>query len=164
MILQTAQTIKALLRLDDILSWTPVVVMASSVIGLTLGANDDDKATTTAEVINVTNKTLKHWTYDLLPLLRQAGLEFEDVSTHEWLNRLRHSNADPALNPPIKLLEFFVGKYSHSHDRPDRVLLYVTKTAQVSAPSLANVDGLTLGFVCRFVAYFRGECWTSSGS
>ncbi|OKL58807.1 hypothetical protein UA08_05740 [Talaromyces atroroseus] len=158
MILQTAQTTKALPRLDDVLSWTPVDVMASSVIDLTLSDGKNEK--TTAGIMNVTNKTLNHWTHNLLPLLKQAGLEFEDVPTHEWLDRFKHSNPDPELNPPIKLLEFFVGKYGHN--RIGSVLLYDTKRAIAASPSLAKADGLTLDFVCRFVAYFRGECWTGS--
>jgi len=73
MILQCAKTIKALPQLDDILSWTPVDVMAASFVELSLAPVVD------SSVLNVTNATLNQWTQDLLPLLREAGLEFEEL-------------------------------------------------------------------------------------
>ncbi|PWY67834.1 NRPS-like enzyme [Aspergillus eucalypticola CBS 122712] len=137
MMFQTAETIHALPQLDDLLSWTPVDVVATSVIDLTM-------ASRAGEVVNLTNPLLSHWTRDLLPLLRQAGLEFEELSRHEWLQRLRESNQDPNVNPPIKLLEFF---------NSNRVLLYDTKQA---------AGGLTPELVSRFVQYFRTHCWSTS--
>ncbi|CAG8289918.1 unnamed protein product [Penicillium salamii] len=153
MILQCAETIHALPKLEDLLSWTPVDVIASSVIDLTL-------APVAGEVLNVTNSTLSHWTHDLIPLLKQAGLDFEELSQREWLNRLRGSNQDPNVNPPIKLVEFFASKYDH--ENPSRVLLYDTKNAQAAAPSLRQAGGLTLDLVTRFINYFRRECWAGS--
>jgi hypothetical protein len=47
--------------------------MASSIIELSLAPVAD-------EVMNVTNPTLIHWTHDLLPQLREAGLEVEQGS------------------------------------------------------------------------------------
>jgi carbohydrate kinase (thermoresistant glucokinase family) len=151
MILQTAETIHSLPQLEDILSWTPVDIVASSVIDLTL-------APIAGEVVNVTNSTLSHWTRDLLPLLKEAGLDFEEVDKREWLNRLRNSNPDPNANPPIKLVDFFASKYDH--DRPSRVLLYSTQQAQAAAPSLREAGGLTLELVTQFIKYFRSKCWT----
>ncbi|KAF9884352.1 hypothetical protein FE257_001865 [Aspergillus nanangensis] len=151
MILQTAATIHALPQLEDILSWTPVDVMAHSIIDLALAPN-------AAEVMNVTNPTLNHWTRDLLPMLQQTGLAFEELPQREWLDRLRMSNPDPAANPPIKLVEFFARKYDH--DQPSRVLLYDTNKAQAAAPALRHLKGLTPDFVARFIAFFRQHCWS----
>lgn len=151
MILQTAETIKTLPQLDDILSWTPVDVMATSIIDLSL-------ALVASDIMNVTNPTLDHWTRSLLPLLREAGLDFEEVPGREWLRRLRNSNPDPSVNPPIKLIEFFTNKYDN--ENPSRVLLYDTKKAQAGAPVLRQVGGLTAEFVTRFVNYFRSQCWS----
>jgi thioester reductase-like protein len=144
MIFQTADTIKALPQLDDILSWTQVDVIASSIIDLTL-------TPVAAEVMNVTNPALIHWTQDLLPLLKQAGLEFEQLSKHEWINRLRASDQSPDSNPPIKLLEFFASKYDN--DNSSRVLLYDTKKAQAVAPALHNAGGVDASFVARFIRF-----------
>lgn len=152
MIFQTAETVKALPLLDDVLSWTPVDVIASSVIEATFSSTE-------AEILNITNPNLKHWTRDLLPLLDRAGLTFDAVSKREWLGRLR-SNLDPALNSPIKLLEFFASKYDN--DLPARVLLFETKNSQSAAPSLRNAAGLTQDFVTRFIRYFRRQAWPAS--
>ncbi|KAL4899742.1 hypothetical protein BDW74DRAFT_188917 [Aspergillus multicolor] len=153
MIFQTAETVKSLPLLDDILSWTPVDTIASSVIEATLSA-------TAAEVMNVTNPTLNHWTRDLLPMLKEAGLTFDALPKREWLARLR-SSTDPTTNPPIKLLDFFMNKYDN--DSPPRVLLYDTKKSQSAAPSLRNAAGLTQDFVNRFVRHFRQQAWSSTG-
>ncbi|KAL2814280.1 hypothetical protein BJX63DRAFT_392630 [Aspergillus granulosus] len=152
MIFQTAETIKALPLLDDILSWTPVDTIASAVIEATFSS-------TASDVLNITNPTLNHWTRDLLPLLAQAGLGFEALPKREWLERLRTSNADPAANPPIKLLDFFAKKYDN--DNPTRVLLYDTKKSQLAAPSLRDAPGLTQDLVTKFISYFRRQAWSS---
>ncbi|KAL5000032.1 hypothetical protein BDV10DRAFT_183627 [Aspergillus recurvatus] len=154
MIFQTAETVNALPLLDDILSWTPVDTIASSIIEATLSS-------IAAEVMNVTNPTLNHWTRDLLPLLKQAGLTFDALPKREWLARLR-SNLDPTRNPPIKLLDFFTNKYDN--DSPARVLLYDTKKSQSVAPSLRNATGLNQDFVTRFVQYFRRQAWSSTAA
>ncbi|KAL2818813.1 hypothetical protein BDW59DRAFT_151867 [Aspergillus cavernicola] len=153
MIFQTAETINALPLLDDILSWTPVDTVASSVIEATLSP-------TASEVLNITNPALNHWTRDLLPLLSQVGLTFDSLPKREWLERLRTSNTDPTLNPPIKLLDFFTAKYNN--DSPHRVLLYDTKKSQSAAPSLRNAPGLTPHSVSQFIQYFRQQSWSPS--
>ncbi|RAH86917.1 acetyl-CoA synthetase-like protein [Aspergillus japonicus CBS 114.51] len=152
MIFQSAETIGALPQLDDVLSWTPVDVLAASVIDLTL-------APVAGDVLNVTNPNLNHWGKDLLPLLRQAGVKFETLSPRDWVRRLRQSNPDPKVNPPIKLVEFFAGKYDK--DTPSRILLYDTKQAQAAAPALRQAGGLTLELVDRFLSYFRTQ-WAKS--
>ena len=45
------------------------------------------------------------WTRDLLPTLRAAGLVFKQITAEEWLSRLAACEADPAVNPTIKLLD-----------------------------------------------------------
>ncbi|KAK4999985.1 hypothetical protein LTR66_001073 [Elasticomyces elasticus] len=72
MIFQTAQTIGALPTLDESPSWTPVDVVANSVIKMSMSEEGND-------VMNLVNPRLFHWTRDLLPLLRQAGLEFDEL-------------------------------------------------------------------------------------
>lgn len=152
-ILQTAKTIKALPQLDDVLSWTPADVMASSIIDLSLAPVAD-------EVMNVTNPTLIHWTHDLLPQFREAGLEFEQLPKRSWLHRLQDSNQDAEVNPPTKLLEFFSSKYDN--DNPSRALHYDTKKAQAASPALARAKGLDTNLTSRFINYFSTECWGKS--
>ncbi|KAJ5105843.1 hypothetical protein NUU61_003190 [Penicillium alfredii] len=74
-----------------------------------------------------------------------------------WLQRLRDPNQDPTANPPIKLLDFFASKYDNTD--PSRALLYDTKKAQASPPSLAQAGGLNADLTARFVKNFSTQCW-----
>jgi hypothetical protein len=51
-------------------------------------------------------------------MLRAAGLTFEQVTEQEWLARLAASNPDPAVNPTIKLLDFYKSKYAKPRSGP----------------------------------------------
>lgn len=153
MIFQTADTIHALPKLDELVSWTPVDIVASSVIDLTMAPSGS-----AVEVANVTNPTLIHWTKDLLPLLRDSGLTFDELSAREWLDKLRNSEQDPLTNPPIKLLEFFASKFDNDNPPAGR-RVYETSIAQVHAPSLRYAGAISKTLVGRFVRYFRTSCW-----
>lgn len=131
MIFQTAKTVGALPALDENPSWLPVDLVADTCIEIACSG-------TSAGVFNVVNHETFHWTRDLLPLLRSAGLEFEEVSQREWVRRLRESNPDPVANPPIKLLGFFASKYDN--DKPRKSLRWTNETSQGSSPSLQNAD------------------------
>lgn len=98
-----------------------------------------------------------HWTHDLLPALRDAGLEFETVSQREWVERLRNSEKDPEKNPTIKLLDFFAEKYDN--DRPGRKgLVFLTdKTAEKTEPIRDGYDVVGGGLVEKFVDSWRLE-------
>ncbi|KAK4896172.1 hypothetical protein LTR28_001871 [Elasticomyces elasticus] len=150
MIFQTAQTIRALPTLDENPSWTPVDVVADSVIEMSMSEQGSD-------VMNLVNPQLFHWTRDLLPLLRQAGLEFDELPQQEWVGRLRSSDPDPKTNPPIKLLEFFASKYGHIEKR--RKLTYDSRKAERCAPSLRNAGVLNADLATKFVNFFRTQCW-----
>ena len=155
MILQTALTIKALPTLDENPSWTPVDVIASSVIDLSASQED-------TVVMNVTNPRTFHWTRDLLPLLRGAGLSFDELTPKEWVGRLRASDPDPITNPPIKLVNFFASKYDHDEKR--RKLTYDTSKAQRSASALRDAGVVDATLVQRFIEYFKGFCWHGTAS
>ncbi len=78
-----------------------------------------------------------NWTRDLLPMLRAAGLAFEQVTADEWLARLAASNPDPEINPTIKLLDFYKSKYAVP--RPGPAAFYETKVTEAASPSLHAV-------------------------
>lgn len=150
MIFQTAETIEALPKLDENPSWTPVDIVADSVIEMSMAEDADG-------VMNLVNSSLFHWTDDLLPMLRQAGLKFEELPQQVWVERLRNSSPDPTVNPPIKLLEFFASKYDNADKR--RKLTYDSRKAEKHSPSLRNAGLLNAEFVARFIEYFRTQCW-----
>ncbi|THY35976.1 acetyl-CoA synthetase-like protein [Aureobasidium pullulans] len=153
MIFRTAVTVGALPSLDETPSWTPVDIIASSLVE-SLASKED------AGVINLTNPASFHWTKDLLPLLKQAGLNFETVDKRTWLARLRASNPDPTANPPIKLLDFFTAKYDN--DTKGRKLSYATAKAEACASSLSSAGQLSFALVQKFVNYLQSDCWNSS--
>jgi hypothetical protein len=86
-------------------------------------------------VYHVQNPRVFHWTTDLLPALRDAGLEFEILGQREWVQRLRQSDPDPKKNPTKKLLDFFVEKYDN--DKMGRKgLVFVTEQTENASETL----------------------------
>jgi hypothetical protein len=113
--------------------------------------------TNTSIVYHVQNSHLFHWTDDLLPALRDAGLQFESVPQREWVRRLRESEKDPEKNPTIKLIDFFTGKYDN--DKPGRKgLVFLTaETAKKSEAIQAGYDIVGSGLVKKFVDSWKKE-------
>jgi hypothetical protein len=108
-------------------------------------------------VYHVQNSHLFHWTEDLLPALRDAGLEFETVSQRVWVERLRKSEKDPEKNPTIKLLDFFTEKYDN--DKPGRnELVFLTSTTAEKTEAIRDgYDVVGNGLVKKFVDSWRLE-------
>ncbi|KAI1500051.1 hypothetical protein F5X99DRAFT_387406 [Biscogniauxia marginata] len=150
MMLQSASTIGALPRLQETPSWLPVNIVAQAITEIALS----DAGSVFA---NVTNHHLFDWTKDLLPMLRNAGLKFEEVTPKEWVRRLRASNPDPKVNPPIKLVDFFASKYDKDEFPPSKT--YVTETARSLSPSLASAPVLDQELVNKFIAHFGTTVW-----
>ncbi|KXJ87112.1 male sterility protein [Microdochium bolleyi] len=150
MMLQAATTIGALPRLRETPSWLPVDTTAESIAQISLS----DAGSVFAHVANP--KTFD-WTADLLPALRQAGLQFEEVEPREWVRRLRNSDPDPVANPPIKLVDFFASKYDKDVFGPSK--RYSTDVACSLAPALADAPVLNTDFVIRFVSHFMTGAW-----
>jgi thioester reductase-like protein len=152
LMMQAALTIGAVPKLDESPLWLPVDTVASSVTDISLG-------TSGAGVMNIVNHQAFHWTRDLLPALRQAGLDFEELGQREWIDALRKSNPDPVANPPIKLVEFFAGKYDN--DLPRTGMTYDTSYARFLSPSLAAAPVLDQRMVDKFVAHFLVTSWAT---
>ncbi|KAK4610164.1 Adenylate-forming reductase Nps10 [Fulvia fulva] len=146
MILQTAKTVGALPKLDERPSWLPVDVVAQTFVDI--GTSDTEKG-----LFNLVNHGSFHWAGDLLPLLRAAGVEFEEVGQREWIRRLRASNPDPEVNPPIKLVDFFAGKYDNDDKKGS--LSYDTTVAQECSEALREVGVLDQELVGKIVAYLK---------
>lgn len=168
LMLQSATTIGALPQLDESPLWLPVDTVADSVIDISLPSSSSSCSSSRTgsanarsdAIFNIINPYSFHWTRDLLPYLHDAGLQFEPVEQREWLRRLRASNADPVANPPIKLVEFFAGKYDT--DKPRRTLNWQTELARQASPALAESKPLDRGLVAKMVEYFQKEHWLSS--
>ncbi|KAF1952583.1 acetyl-CoA synthetase-like protein [Byssothecium circinans] len=155
LMIQTALTLGALPMLDEEMSWLPVDYAARIILDL---ATDATAASSEAErVFHVLNPTRFHWTRDMLPALRDAGLEFEALRTEEWMERLRSSEKDPEKNPPIKLLEWFESKYGYgARGKKTGVLEYETgETARMSATIERLPDVTDRAYVGRVVGRLR---------
>jgi carbohydrate kinase (thermoresistant glucokinase family) len=152
LMIQSALTVGALPRLQESPSWTPVDVIAKAVTEISLSDAG-------SVVANVTNAKSFSWTDDLLPALREAGLQFDEVEPKEWVRRLRESSQDAVANPPIKLADFFASKYDKDTFGPSRT--YETSVARTFSPSLDEAPVLDPLFVKTFVKQFQAAAWQS---
>src|SRR5262249_62304733 len=98
------------------------------------------------------------WTRALLPMLRAAGLSFEQVPAPEWLARLAASNPDPAVNPTIKLLDFYKSKYAVPRSGP--AVFYETKVTEAASPALHAVAAPDGALIAKMLKYWTAECWS----
>ncbi|KAH8667011.1 male sterility protein [Xylariales sp. PMI_506] len=161
LMIRSARTFGALPALNETPSWMPVDKMARACLEL---ANLTDQPDSQAEPIHdlsvvyqVQNNRLFHWTRDLLPALKSAGLDFKVVSQREWVALLRESEQDPSKNPTIKLLEFFTGKYDN--DNPGREgLVFDTKvTGEASETVNQGIDVVGSGLVSKMVRWWATQ-------
>ncbi|EUC46480.1 hypothetical protein COCMIDRAFT_92740 [Bipolaris oryzae ATCC 44560] len=150
LMMQSALTVGALPKLRESPSWTPVDVVAKAVTEISLSDAG-------SVVANVTNAKTFSWTEELLPALREAGLDFEEVEPKEWVRRLRASNQDPVANPSVKLADFFASKYDNDNFSPTRT--YKTVIARSYSPSLDAAPVLSTEFVKTFVKQFQATAW-----
>ncbi|KAF9889248.1 hypothetical protein FE257_007561 [Aspergillus nanangensis] len=157
LMLQSALTIGALPKLDESPLWLPVDVVAGTVVDVSLSCGKE--VSEGDGVFNIVSQRPFHWTRDLLPYLREEGLDFEEVGQREWIQRLRASNPDPVVNPPIKLVDFFAGKYDT--DEPRRTLQWCTENAKTVSTTLAEERPLDQELVGKMLGYFRSEAWAS---
>jgi len=154
LMLQAATTIGALPTLNERPRWLPVDVVASSVNDISLSENR-------GTFFNVVNPNTFHWSQDLLPNLKQAGLKFDKVGQREWVQRLRDSNPDVESNPTFKLLEFFASKYDHDREATAG-LDYETKAVEALSPAVRDCAALTQDLVNKFVKHFLATSWSDA--
>jgi thioester reductase-like protein len=150
LMIRSAVSIGALPTLNDTLTWLPIDVVARSVAELCGSSAHQD-------VYHVVNPRALNWTRDLLPMLHAAGLKFEEVSPQAWLERLVASNPDPAVNPTIKLLDFFKNKYEKPKTGP--AVFYETQLTEAASPSLQQVRAPDAELIRKMVQYWTHEAW-----
>ncbi|KAF2098088.1 acetyl-CoA synthetase-like protein [Rhizodiscina lignyota] len=161
LMIRSAVTIRALPRLDEMPSWLPVDKCAEATLdlsGLRIPFVDAGVLSGIDLVYHLQNPRLFSWSDDLLPALKEAGLEFETVSQREWIQRLREGEPDPEKNPTIKLLEFFVEKYDN--DMPGRkgLVFETSKTGERTGVIRDGVDVVGSGLIKKCVSEWA-KCW-----
>ncbi|OJD38111.1 nrps-like enzyme [Diplodia corticola] len=173
LMLRSAATLGALPRLDERVRWLPVDVVARACVevGLSSSVSTTGRGNDVApaEVYNVVNPAALHWTRELLPMLRDVGLAFEEVEVGEWLERLRRSERDPVRNPPVKLEAFWEEKYgggggkkaAERGEGEERKTEVVWETDRVRAWSeaIASVEKPGRELLGKIVGYFLNEAW-----
>ncbi len=150
LMIRSALGIGALPALNDTLNWLPIDVVAKVMVEICQSAKRQD-------VYHVVNPKAFNWTRDLLPMLAGAGLKFEQVSAQDWLAKLAASNPDPAVNPTIKLLDFFKTKYAVPKTGP--AVLFETKMTEGASESLRNVAAPDAALIRKMVEYWTAESW-----
>jgi thioester reductase-like protein len=161
---RAAVTIGALPALDENPSWLPVDKCAEAVIELSSLSHSGDQTAFYFQpqddkdvVYHVQNPTTVRWTEDILPAIAAAGLKFETVGQREWVQRLREGEQDPALNPTIKLLDFFTGKYDN--DRPGRsgLVFETERTERRSKAIRQGYNVVTSGLLAKCVESWKQD-------
>ncbi|EKG10532.1 AMP-dependent synthetase/ligase [Macrophomina phaseolina MS6] len=161
LMLRSAVTLGALPRLDEWVRWLPVDVVARAFVEVGVGEGDAP-----AEVYNVVNPKAFHWTRELLPVLRECGLQFEEVEVGEWLERLKRSDQDPERNPPVKLVTFWDGKYgkaaqAEKEERKPEVK-WETERVRKWSQAMASVDKPGKELMEKIVGFFLNEAWKTA--
>lgn len=148
LMIRSAETIGALPVLDEELRWLAVDDVAQ--ISVEIGTSDRLAGT----VFNIVNPRSLHWTGDLLPLLERSGLKFETVQPAEWLARLRNSNPDVAVNPPMKLLDYFSRQCESHGSNPGRK--WATNEAVNASSTFAKAMPPDERLITTIVSHLRG--------
>ena len=151
LMMQAATSFGALPTLDETARWLPVDTVATTFMDISLSASDET-------VYNLVNPKAFHWSQDLIPALKSAGLSFEEVNQREWIRRLRDLDSNPETNPTIKLFEFFASKYDNDSVR--RSPVYETEGSTALSPALASVPALAPELVSKFVKHFLTTSWS----
>jgi hypothetical protein len=155
LMMQTATTINTLPRIDEDLRWTPVDVVARAAIEIT----NSGAAT---GVFHLVNPRTVHWTRDILPYLRQAGLEFNVVDPSSWLKLLQASD-DPVSNPPIKLFEYFKCQFDNNEATPRHAAAaFETAKSQRWSKTFADLQAPDQALVAKMVGHFIYTCWNTN--
>ncbi|CUS09998.1 unnamed protein product [Tuber aestivum] len=135
---------------DEVMSWVPVDVAAGTIIDISCLPPIAQKE---APVFHVSHPKLLSWNNDFLPALRAAGLEFESVKPTEWVRRLKAVAQDADVNPEIKLLEFFEGKYAADEVR--NAPYFETVKACAASGVLSGVEDVKGDVVGRYLEFWR---------
>lgn len=144
--------------------WIPVDSLADIILELSNITEEEEKPETSTEastchVYNAINPDGFHWSEELLPALRQMGLEFKALPPAEWVRQLEQSDPDPTRNPTIKLLSFLQARYANSKQDPENStsqLTFSTVKAQTDSKTLCRIPPIVgSGMVGLFLKSWR---------
>lgn len=153
LMIRAAVGVEALPGLGERPAWLPVDGCAEAIVtlsgcGVPWGEEGEDAR---GGVYHVQNSKTFGWSEELLPELRRAGLGFEVVGRREWVRRLREGEQDPRVNPTVKLVDFFAGKYDHDGLGREGLVFETGKAGGRSRVVGEGVDVIGTGVVARCV-------------
>ncbi|KXG51279.1 Male sterility, NAD-binding [Penicillium griseofulvum] len=156
--IQSARAIDVLPQLYETCAWIPVDYLTETIAELSLTTNqmhfaDDSKLPL---VYNIVNPTEFHWTRDMLPAMKEAGVGFTPIPPSEWVKRLEKGDTDPSKNPAIKLLSFFQYRYGGNTTHEYRQPRFETTQTQRDSPSLGKIPNIiSTGLMNKFIAVWE---------
>jgi thioester reductase-like protein len=171
LMVRSATVVGALPDLEGVhCQWLPVDECARAIcemVGLTTNSTHTQVSVSRergAQFFNVLHPHPISWSDEVLPALRQAGLEFKIVPTREWLRLLASSNPDPAKNPTIKLLDFWTRAYKdserHSSTRDKERIVFSLENAKDASVTLReSEDPVSTGLLRKIASRWIRE-WT----
>lgn len=107
-IVQSALTVGALPKMEEAsntLCWLPSDTTAAVVVDLTMAETDR------LAVFHVESPHTLKWNEDVLPAIKNAGVEVRIVPQQDWVQIMEESDNDIETNPPYKLIEHFRHAY-----------------------------------------------------
>lgn len=136
----------------DSCDWLEADVLADTVLQLagiedSEDVNDVKTQSQRQTVYNLVNPNPFSWKDDLLPALKDAGLEFEPVVWKIWLEKLSYSTDDVRVNPSRKLLAFW-SKQTQRHGELRFDTTAAEKASEAFRKASRAVDG---GFMTKIV-------------
>ena len=127
----------------EVVDWTPVDAVASSVLRLAKSSAGDHETLTVYHIVNPQRTT---WSQILPAIQRHLGLN--TVEPSQWLNLLRRSSSDEldiGSNPALKLIEFLErALLKSSSEKP--LPLSVESTVKVD-PKLGKLGAIDEGLI-----------------
>jgi thioester reductase-like protein len=128
---------------SDRCSWIDVDTLSKSIVEIEAVGNLEEKEKEKNQqlVYNLVHPRPFSWKNDLLPDLKNLGLEFEVRSWGEWVERLKASEADVERNPSRKLLGFWV----EGSKGERREVVFETSVAEEKSVELRKAESILSG-------------------
>jgi thioester reductase-like protein len=137
----------------DRCSWIDVDTLAKAILEIGYVGKLGGKAEKSQLVYNLVHPRPFSWKEDLLPALKNAGLEFESTSWLNWLEKLKQSEEDVEKNPSRKLLGFWE---EGSRGDGRGVVVFETKAAEASSEAMQTAGSAVSGdYIAQLLAAWR---------
>jgi nucleoside-diphosphate-sugar epimerase len=110
-------------------------------------------------VYNIMHPTSFSWEKDLLPKLRDAGVNFETVGYSEWLRKVSQSNPDVEKNPSRKLVGFWESQRRQEGLSEDAVKFDTNSMVEI-CPAMKDAPRVVDGDLVKAMV----QAWRESGA